>query len=373
MRKLLFIHMCMMVALFGAASCTVGNYDRMEDEFVLHSIVANYPSLELEADTKTEPGEVVYKMYWNVGDELAIVNVTQGYRVDKYISQSRVRNFEGAGQFIAAGSYTYNPSDIVFVVYPYAAISIVDDGGVKRLANNKLTVTLEDNLSYSSSSNTLFPRNEIQVSELLSANSLRPFVEDAASLGIDLKRLVVMVRIISHLSSEDVSSLRVNSLTFCAKGIFGTQDVTFSGSTVGSTPSLVRSGGGDLNSFTVNLPSRPAAASTSNLVDFVPVFPIWVGRDSEHDGFTVIYDTDDYQIGFHREANGYWGSNAVIALNIFEGTYNRVATRSLAVGDFRWWSALKDSNPFNGEITPGVYQNGNLPGSGTGAYEDRAF
>ncbi len=363
-----------MVALFGAASCTVGNYERTEDEFVLSSIVAKYPPLELDSDTKTEAGEIVYKMYWNVGDELAIVNVTQGYRVDKYISQSRVRNFEGAGQFLAADSYTYSPSDIVFVVYPYAAISIVDDGGVKRLANNKLTVTLADNLSYTSKSNSpMFSRNEIQVSDLLSASSLRPFVEEAGSLGIDLKRLVGMVRIISHVSSEDISSLRVNSLTFCAKGIFGTQDVTFSGSSVGSTPSLVRSGGGDLNSFTVNLPNRPTAASASALAEFVPVFPIWVGRDSEPDGFTLIYDTDDRQIGFHREANGYWGSNAVIALNLFEGSYTRVATRSLAVGDFRWWSALKDSNPFNGEITPGVYREGVLPGSGAGQYEDRSL
>ncbi len=366
--------MCVMVALFGAASCTVGNYDRMEDEFVLSSFVANYPQLELDAETKTEAGEVVYKTYWNVGDEMAIVNVTQGYRVDKYISQKRVRNFEGAGEFLAAGTYTYNPSDIVFVAYPYAAISIVDDGGVKRLANNKLTVTMADNLSYTSKSNSpMFSRNEIQVSKLLSASTLRSYGDEAGSPGVDLTRLVGMVRIISHLSSEDIRSLRVNSLTFYAKGIFGTQDVTFSGTKVGSTPSLVRNGGGDLNSFTINLPSRPTAASTTPLAEFVPVFPIWVGRDSNHDGFTLIYDTDEVQIGFHREANGYWGSNAVIALNIFEGAYTRVEKRSQAVGDFRWWSALKDPNAFNGEITPGVYQDGVMPGSGTGAYEDRSF
>ena len=201
MRKFNSIHLCLMVALFGAASCTVGNYERTEDEFVLSSFVANYPSLELDADTKTEAGEIVYKMYWNVGDELAIVNVTQGYRVDKYISQSRIRNFEGAGQFLAADSYTYSPSDIVFVVYPYAAISIVDDGGVKRLANNKLTVTLEDNLSYTSKSNSpMFSRNEIQVSKLLSASSLRSYGDEVGSPGVDLTRLVGMVRIISHLS-----------------------------------------------------------------------------------------------------------------------------------------------------------------------------
>ncbi len=368
------IHLCVMVVLLGTASCTVGNYERAEDQFVLSSFLANYPPLELDADTKSEAGEVVYKMYWNVGDELAIVNVTQGYRVDKYISQSRVRNFEGAGQFLAAGTYTYSPTDIVFIAYPYAAISLVDDGGVKRLANNKLTVTLADNLSYSSKSNSpVFARNEIQVSSLLSANSLRSYGDAAGSPGIDLTRLVAMLRVVSHLSSEDIASLSLNSLEFCAKGISGTQDVTFSGSTVGSTPSFVRSGGGDRNSLTVNLPNRPTAVSASAIVEFIPVFPIWVGRDSEHDGFSLIYDTDDRQMGFRREVNGYWGSNAVIVLNIYEGTYTRVATRSLAVGDLRWWSALKDSNPFNGEITPGVYQEGTLPGSSTGAYEDRSF
>ncbi len=370
MRNNLLIHLCMMVALIGTTSCTVGKHDHVGDEFILSSIVANYPSLELNADTKSEAGEIVYKTYWNAGDEMAIVNVTQGYRVDKFISQSRIRNFEGSGVFVASGSYTYSPSDIVYAVYPYSAISLVNDGGVMRLANNKLTVSIADNLSYTSVSNSpLFSRNEIQVSRLLQASSLN----SGGSLGFDLTRLVAMVLVISHLSSEDIASLNVNSLTFCAKGIAGTQDVTFSGSKVGSTPSLVRSGGGDLDSFTINLPSRPKVASTSAIAQFVPVFPFWVGRDSDHDGFTLLYDTDDYQIGFHREANGYWGSNAVISLNIFEGAYTRVEKRSQAVGDFRWWSALKDPNPFNGEITPGVYQEGALPGSRTGGYEDRSF
>ena len=149
--------------------------------------------------------------------------------------------------------------------------------------------------------------------------------------------------------------------------------MTFSSNKAGGRPSLVRAGGGSQRSITINLPGQPKVASTAAIAEFIPIFPIWVGKDDTHDGFTLIYDTDEVQIGFHREANGYWGSNAVIALNLFEGSYTRAETRSSAVGDLRWWSARKDDNPFNGDISPGYYQNGNLPGSGAGQYEDRSF
>ena len=368
------VDLCVGLTLLGVISCTSEPCELETESFSLSHIVAQYPAIELDDETKSEAGEVVYNTYWNVGDEMAVVNVTQGYRVDKYISQRRIKTIQGSGEFVAENSLTYYAGDIVYAVYPYAAISLVDDGGVKRLANNKLTITLSDNLSYTSKSNSpMFSRNDIQVSSLLSASSLRPYGDSEGYPGITMNRLTGMIRILSHLSSEELVSLSVNSVTVNATGIAGSQDVTFSSNNVGATPSFVRSGGGSINSLTVILPGRPKVASTAAIAEFVPFFPIWVGRDDTHDGFSLIYDTDDYQLGFHREANGYWGSNAVIALNIFEGSYTRVKTRSLAVGDLRWWAVLKDPNPFNGEITPGVYQEGVLPGSGAGQYEDRSL
>ncbi len=373
-RSHILLLLCVGLTLPGAVSCTREMRDSEEDTFILSAFIAKYPVIELDEDTKSEAGGVIYNTYWNVGDEMALVNVTQGYRVDKYISQSRIINTQGAGQFVAEGTVTYNSNDIVYAVYPYAAISLVDDGSVKRLANNKLTITLTDNLSYTSKSNSpMFSRNDIQVSSLIRASSMRANGSADGYPGITMNRLTGMLRVLSHVSDEDLASIRINSVTLNASGIAGSQDVTFSGSNVGATPSFSSRGGGSLNSLTVNLTNRPTVASTATIAEFIPFFPIWMGRDDTHDGFSLVYNTDDYQLGFHREANGYWRSNAVIALNIFEGSYTRVANRSLAVGDLLWWGIRTDDNPFNGEITPGMYQEGNMPGSGTGAYEDRVF
>ncbi len=371
-RSNILLLLCVGLTLMGAVSCTREMRDSEEDVFTLPAFMAKYPVIELNEDTKSEAGEVIYNTYWNVGDEMALVNVTQGYRVDKYISQSRIKTVEGAGQFVAEGSPTYNSSDIVYAVYPYAAISLVNDGGVMRLANNKLTITLTDNLSYTSKANSpMFSKNDIQVSSLIAASSMRAQGAAEGYPGITMNRLTGMLRVLSHVSSEDLAPLRINSVTLNATGIAGSQDVVFSGSSVGAKPSFASTGGGSLNSLTVNLTGRPTVASTATIVEFVPFFPIWMGRDTTHDGFSLIYNTDDYQLGFHREANGYWRSNAVIALNIFEGSYTRVANRTLAVGDLLWWAALKTDHPFNGDITPGVYREGVLPGSGAGQYEER--
>lgn len=364
--------LCMGLALLGTVSCTEEPCAPDTDSFSLPVIVAQYPSIDLPQDTKSEAGEVVYNTYWNVGDELAVVNVTQAYRVDKYVSRARIKTLPGTGEFEAVGNPTYRASDLVYAVYPYSAVSLIDDGGVTRLANNKLTVSLTDNLSYTSKTNSpMFSQNDIQVSTLIRASTLRPAGDPEGFPGITMTRLTGMIRILSHISSEELSALSINAVTLYATGIAGSQDVTFSSNKAGGRPSLVRAGGGSQRSITINLPGQPKVASTAAIAEFIPIFPIWVGKDDTHDGFTLIYDTDEVQIGFHREANGYWGSNAVIALNLFEGSYTRAETRSSAVGDLRWWSARKDDNPFNGDISPGSYQNGNLPGSGAGQYEER--
>lgn len=317
-------------------SCTQEAPVKSDDApFVLPGFVAQYPVVVLDNDTKSEAGEVQYRMYWNVGDVMAIVNVSQGGRVDTYTSTARVRNVDGAGRFAADAEYTYNPDDIVFAIYPYEAVNDIDlDGSVYTVS-----VHLTDNQSYTSKSNSpMFAKNDIQVSPLLQASSLLTYGEK--SPGIDLQRMTGMIRILSHVSDHTLSSEAVSSVSVCAVGIAGNTDIKFSGKSVGATPSIVLNSGSE-RSLTINLSNTPKMASTTPLAEFIPVFPVWIGVDATRSGFDIVYNTTNYRVGFHREVNYNVRSNNVLAMNIFEGVYEKVTSDEDALGDSKWWYTLK--------------------------------
>lgn len=303
--------------------------------FIVPGFVAQYPAIVLDDNTKSEAGEVLYQMFWNVGDVMALVNVTQGGRVDTYTSTARVVDDDGAGTFIADAEYTYNPDDIVFAVYPYDAVTNIDVSG----SVYTLSVRLTDNLSYTSKSNSpMFAKNDIQVSPLLQASSL--LTSGDKYPGIEMRRMMGMIRILSHVSDETLSAEAVSSVSVCAKGIAGEADIAFSGRFYGATPSIIMNGGTS-RIMTVNLPNTPKMASTTPLAEFIPVFPVWLGVDGTRDGFDVVYNTANYRVGFHREVNYNVRSNNVLAMNIFEGAYQQVMSDEEAIGDSKWWYVLK--------------------------------
>ena len=342
-------------------SCTRDVTDDSGDRsFTIPSIVAYYPSLNLDEDTKSEAGEVQYKMYWNIGDVMAIINVSQGDRVDTYTSTARISNTStGEGRFTPDAEYSYNPSDLLYAVYPASAITSVDNSGDVF----KVRVHLTDGLSYVSKSNSpMFAQNDIQVSPVVQASSLLASGEKYP--GISMRRMTGMIRILSHISGQHgLNTEPVDAVSVCAKGIAGTAVIVFSGKTVGSTPSIDVNQG-DAQSMTINLTNKPLMASTTPTAEFIPVFPIWLGKDAERPGFSVIYSTSNYTVGFHREWSVNLRSNNVLAMNIFEGAYTQVEQEEYANGDYKWWYNIRtgDDESTSGSFDNGMGYGGSSPG-----------
>lgn len=334
----IFTSFCLVAIILSSPSCTKGVTDDAGDgSITISSITAFYPALEWDESTKSEAGEVQYKMYWSVGDRMAVINVSQGNRIDTYTSTARVSNTgSGEGTFSPDADYSYDPSDLLYAVYPASAITSVDNSGDVF----KAKVHLTDNLSYTSKSDSpMFAQNDIQVSPVVQASSL---VSSGSSYpGLPMKRMTGMIRILSHISDQNLNTEPVNTITVNAVGIAGTADIVFSGKTVGSTPSI-NVNQGDAQTMTVTLTNKPLVASAAAIAEFIPVFPIWLGKDSERPGFNVIYSTDNYVVGFHREWAVNLRSNNVLAMNIFEGAYTRVRKQENASGDFKWWYAPKE-------------------------------
>lgn len=345
-----------------------------EETFAISHFSACYPQITMEGDTKTEIGSVNYNDYWNIGDEVAIINVTQGYRVDKYQSISRVMGTGTNSTTFSAveapvGGYTYSSSDIIFAAYPYAAISKVQEGGVTRLADNKLTVSLTDNLNYISRSDSpMFAQNDILVTTMMLAGTLQE--SQSSYTGILFKRLTAMICVISHISNSPLNTETVSSVTLKAKGLSGTADVLFSnGTNEGSEPSIALNSGTG-NTFTVNTPGNPLMASTNPVADFISVFPFWMGKDGTRNGLTILYNTEHFYVGYHREVNSNRTGNSVMTWNIFEGPYAMVGSEDEAIGDSKWWYVPKAGADLEGGSRSGEYSDGTIPVSHAGGYSN---
>lgn len=344
--------LCVGVLALLGVSCvkneTVGqNHD---NSFVLSSFVADYPVPSLGEDTKSEAASLIYRVYWNVGDRIAVINVSQGNRVDTYTSVARVEDTGGAGRFDADGVYSYNADDIVFAVYPYNAFTDISTSGDKY----KLTVELLDNLTYTNKSDSpMFERNNIQVSNLYRASDLQ--LSGDKRPGIVLNRMTSMVRILSHISTETLNKERVSAISVLAKGLAGSADVVFSGKAAGATPSIQLNSGSE-DRMNVTLGNNLLMASTTPIAEFIPVFPIWLGSDATRDGLDILFTTEQYYVDFHREMNTNLTSNGVLAMNIFEGAYTHVFSEKEAVGDYKWWYTFKKG---------GMNSSGSFEGYGT--------
>ena len=321
--------------VLGVACTRDATMNPADDAFILPGIMVESPCTEPDNATKSEAGEVQYRLYWNAGDKIAIVNISQGNRVDTYTSTARTNENDGLAHFTADAEYSYNPSDLVFAAYPVDAIENISTSE----APYKITMSLADNTSYYSKSNSpMFSRNDIQVSPLMQASQLQGSGSNLPS--IKPNRMTAMLRVLSHISNETLSQERVSSITFIVKGVAGEADIVFSGTAAGATPSLAVNKGSK-DQITVLLPNNPKMASAAAIVEFVPVFPIWVGRDDNRYGISFIYTTDQYNAGFHREANSNIRSNNVTAFNLFEGSYTRIGSEDGFSADNQWWYVLK--------------------------------
>ena len=327
---------CIVVLLVIGASCTRdAHVASASDAFILPEILVEPPLSEPDDATKSEAGEVQYRIYWKAGDKIAIVNITQGNRIDSYTSTARTDENNGLAYFTADAQYSYNPTDLVFAAYPVEAIENISTSA----SPYKITMSLADNTTYYSKANSpMFSRNDIQVSALMLASQLQGSGDNLPS--VKPSRMTGMVRVLSHVSNETLSPEPVSSITFVVKGCAGQADITFSGTTAGATPSVAANQGSE-DQITVHLPNTPKIASAAAIIEFVPVFPIWVGRDDNRFGISFIFTTDLYKVAFHREANSTVRSNNVTAFNIFEGSYTMITPETDFTADNQWWSNLK--------------------------------
>jgi len=361
MNKTAFITMALgaVLLVLSGVSCSKGSAPVSDgDSSFTVSQITVCPPVLTEDETKAEGGAVIYRVYWNIGDKLAIVNVSQGNRIDTYTSLTRVENTNGSGQFQADAVYSYDPGDVVFAVYPYEAITNISNGAT----GYKVTVQMTDYIDYYSRSNSpMFSKNDIEVSRMLDASSLK--TSGSQYPGITMNRMIGMVRLLSHVSDSEVSRQRVNSVKFGVKGAFGQADVVFSGMEVGASPSITANSG-SADEITINLPNHPTVGTGSALLEFLPLFPARLIEDGDLTGYTLRYYTDTHEVGFHRTMSNTLGSNQVMAMNIFEGAYTRVKSSKEAVGDYKWWYILKTggeswSGGFGGE---GETHYGSSPG-----------
>lgn len=350
------------VVLMVSGACTREGASALNGEaFILPGIMVESPYTEPDDATKSVAGEVQYKLYWNAGDKIAIVNISQGNRIDTYTSTARTNENDGLASFKADAGYSYNPNDLVFAAYPVDAIENI----ATSVAPYKITMSLADNTSYYIKSNSpMFSRNDIQVSPLMNASQLQGSGNNLPS--IKPSRMTAMLRVLSHISNETLSQEQVSALTVAVKGVAGQADIVFSGTSAGAKPSLAVNMGSE-DQITVLLPNRPKMASAAAIVEFIPVFPIWFGRDNTRDGISFIFTTDLYKAAFHREADSNVRSNNVTAFNIFEGSYTRIGSEDSFFADNQWWYTLKAG----GMNSPGNFDSpGPNIGSSAGGFVD---
>lgn len=349
----------MLGSLFGV-SCQL-THDAEPASGQLRQLTLRYTEVPItdEIGTKTQVGSLSMKLSWQAGDAVAVYDETTKLFYKYELNPSYVGAENGAF-VLAAGQGTpdFGNHDL-HAIYPYSAVSV--DGG-------QLYVTLYPEKSggyvYSNAktANDPFTFNDILITRRFKASSL--------SGVLTFSRMVSLMALNITMSDEVLRSERINKVTFKATGIAGKAPVTFSS----GTPSIARNAG-TKDSFSIVTSATPRYSATDFLVRFVPMLPINTLQSATNLGMTFLLENDNYIVGFHRNRDQNFSSGGNTFLDLYEGYYTFQFNSESAAGDTHqsWWYVTKDPNPFNGEITPGVYQEGALPGSRTGGYEDRSF
>ena len=291
-------------------------------------------------ETKNEVADFYYSVVWRTGDEIALVNVTQN-RIDRYVYAGTDGGKENL--FDASdGPYSYNPSDEVYAVYPYDAVT---------LSGGALQVHLTDNATFTSQSNNdAFRKNDIQVSAKLDPAALA-----AEGSLIPLQRVVTLLTVYSIMNDGGFTGRTVSDLSIQVAGCAGTAKIKFNG----DGQPYVEPNGGDASSLTVALANAPKLGNPTNpAASFIPLYPC-----SLAEGITLRFGTTGgtCTVGAYRIPTITLGQNRYRNFTFYESGYTRVASQEAAIshGDLSWWAELDEAS----SITVGAGEGGWYDGS----------
>ena len=316
-----------------------------EESFSVSRITADYTPVE-EA-TKNQIGSVNYDVYWSSGDQIAIVNMTQN-TINRYtVNSSSVGKIKGV--FDANGEYSYADGDQLVAVYPYDAAS---------WSSGNLYVTLKDEVAYSSSNNSAFSDNDIQVSSLMTGAQFKTLSANSSSLPF--YRMVAFFTVTCVFSGSELRAQYASEMAFCHNGICGIAQVQFND----GVPSVaVNSGQG--NSLTIALPDQHKMSSVSYVVKFIPVFPVNVNT-----GLAFVLKTQDYESGFYLEQAATIAARKNQSFVLFDGNYTQVPSRLEATNHLTWWWCDRsiDFGDFNAGSFLTPQEIGSLGGNSAGSF-----
>lgn len=318
----------------------------MDDEkIVITKLNIEYCDID-EPDTKNSVGQVSYEVLWRAGDQVAVINKTKGTVQSFTLDASAAGKKQGV--FNADSAFEPGASDEIYIVYPYDKATL--EGG-------KVYVTLDSEVSYSSSDNSAFSQNDIQVSVKLTGAEMA-----STDYHTDLNRVVAFFTVSTNISSDFLIDERVSAITARVAGISGKAEVKFS-----DGKPYVDANGGDNSQIACEITSspKPKLAQAGYKVRFIPMYPI-----SLTGGQSFLLSTENYEVGFYRSSGSVAKANNQI-FQLFEGAYTRVNSEALATSNMTWWVSAKQED-FLDDSNAGAYANSSLPGSGAGSYGDGA-
>lgn len=338
-------------------SCSRDNTrETVQENDTICQLGLRYP--ELDSDTKTQVGNVNLQVVWVNGDAIALFDATEN-RVYKFELDSG-SNGKQDGEFnLAAGQSSPTPGHDFYAIYPYDAVSLSG-------STLKVEVYPEKDGGYvyggAKSGNEAFALNDILVTDCFNSLDGRLHVVN------DMNRLVTLLAVNVTISDENLRSEIIKKVTFKATGISGIVPVTFSD----GKPQIAKNAG-TKDSITLTLTTNPKMSASDYVVRFIPLLPVNTLQSASNLGLTILLDSDNYEVGFHRNRNQNLNSGANNFVDLFEGLYTNLVNSEAEAGTthLSWWHVAK-TDQLSDESDAGTYRNSTLPGSGAGSYGEGA-
>ena len=299
-----------------ACSCakTAGNGDFL-GEVRIRSFSAEYPPIEDETATKNTVSSVSNYFQWSAGDEIGVVDFARdgGTVVDRYVYDTSKGDYSSA-YFKTPGdaSYSYGENDVLIAIYPRESFEVVNGEIILSLRNSSI--------GYSGTNRYLpLAANDIQAAKVSAA-------ELASGEKLSLKRVVCFFSLYTGVAEEELKTETITTFTVDIPNAVGSAKLNYNGTTptvseVTGTPTV----------YTHTAPPN-IATSQNPVVNFVPVFPF-----NASSGWTFKFDTENYEVGFHRQVNSNYSRGTHYRLVLSEGAYTKVASSAEATFDKAFW------------------------------------